>query len=329
MITNTRTHVCLLLSFAFRFLALGEWCLTQQTMLWPDGVSSRYHHACYNYASNNPLICTYIIVIIMGVQVRIDVHGARLIARVDEHQEEVYLKGLNHDTNYGVATNLPSVVLVGGECIYIFYISFVCSGLQLFCFSFITTVQTDGVCLYLLYSFISTTFLYYFLSFFYDDRIWLLHILHFIGHLPTPFWLTGVDWIYRIYFFHLRTYILYDFVCIILLFMILVFPPRPGLSSEEKLHGVKYIIESFVGCIRNVVLSAGKAASDLLPITPLIATKHENVKEGCFNKCHSRQNLCFDRSRCINHYYDISCDCFGTQYEGEQCDTYSEYTLLC
>lgn len=97
-----------------------------------------------------------------------------------------------------------------------------------------------------------------------------------------------------------------------------------GLSSEEKLHGVKYIIESFVGCIRNVVLSAGKAASDLLPITPLIATKHENVKEGCFNKCHSRHNLCFDRSRCINHYYDITCDCFGTHYEGEQCDTYSK-----
>lgn len=46
---------------------------------------------------------------------RIDVHGARLIARVDESQEEVYLKGLNHDTNYGVSTNLPSVVLVGGN----------------------------------------------------------------------------------------------------------------------------------------------------------------------------------------------------------------------
>lgn len=42
-------------------------------------------------------------------------HGARLIARVDDSQEEVYLKGLNHDTNYGVSTNLPSVVLVGGE----------------------------------------------------------------------------------------------------------------------------------------------------------------------------------------------------------------------
>lgn len=42
-------------------------------------------------------------------------HGARLIARVDNNQEEVYLKGLNHDTNYGVSKNLPSVVLVGGE----------------------------------------------------------------------------------------------------------------------------------------------------------------------------------------------------------------------
>lgn len=98
-----------------------------------------------------------------------------------------------------------------------------------------------------------------------------------------------------------------------------------GLSSEEKLHGVKYIIESFVGCIRNVVLSSGKAASDLLPIAPLVATKHENVNEGCSDKCYSRHNLCFVGSRCINHYYDISCDCFGAPYEGEHCDIYSKY----
>lgn len=49
------------------------------------------------------------------MQIIFDVHGARLIARVDNNQEEVYLKGLNHDTNYGVSTNLPSVVLVGGK----------------------------------------------------------------------------------------------------------------------------------------------------------------------------------------------------------------------
>lgn len=54
-----------------------------------------------------------------------------------------------------------------------------------------------------------------------------------------------------------------------------------GLSPEEKLHGVKYIIESFVGCIRDVVLRAGKAALQLLPIKPLVASKHENVVEGC------------------------------------------------
>ncbi|XP_033242580.1 uncharacterized protein LOC108152614 isoform X2 [Drosophila miranda] len=144
-----------------------------------------------------------------SVMVRIDVHGARLIARVDNSQEEVYLKGLNHEYNYGVSTNLPSVVLVG------------------------------------------------------------------------------------------------------------------GLSSEEKLHGVKYITESFVGCIRNVVLSSGKAASDLLSIAPLVATKHENVNEGCFDMCDSRHNLCFVGSRCINHYGGISCDCFGTHYEGEHCDIYT------
>ncbi|XP_017863815.1 PREDICTED: uncharacterized protein LOC108614281 [Drosophila arizonae] len=145
-----------------------------------------------------------------SVMVRIDVHGARLIARVDNSQEEVYLKGLNHEYNYGVSTNLPSVVLVG------------------------------------------------------------------------------------------------------------------GLSSEEKLHGVKYITESFVGCIRNVVLSSGKAASDLLPIVPLVATKHENVNEGCSDMCDSsNHNLCFVGSRCINHYAGISCDCFGTQYEGEHCDIYT------
>jgi hypothetical protein len=57
-----------------------------------------------------------------------------------------------------------------------------------------------------------------------------------------------------------------------------------GLSPEEKLHGVKYIIESFVGCIKDVVLSAGKSASELLPIKPLVATKHENVREGCIDK---------------------------------------------
>ncbi|CAB3260316.1 unnamed protein product [Arctia plantaginis] len=148
-----------------------------------------------------------------SVVVTIDVHGARLIAKVDHLKEEVYLKGLSFDTNYGITDNLTSVILIG------------------------------------------------------------------------------------------------------------------GLSSEEKLHGVKYIIESFVGCISDMVLSSGKAASDLLPIVPLIATKHENVKEGCIDKCWTIENLCFKGSRCINEYYGYRCDCFGTLYEEQLCDVFTATVL--
>lgn len=147
------------------------------------------------------------------VVVTIDVHGARLIAKVDHLKEEVYLKGLSFDTNYGITDNLTSVILIG------------------------------------------------------------------------------------------------------------------GLSSEEKLHGVKYIIESFVGCISDMVLSSGKAASDLLPIVPLIATKHENVKEGCIDKCRTTENLCFEGSRCVNEYNGYRCDCFGTLYEEQLCDVYTATVL--
>ncbi|XP_039285298.1 LOW QUALITY PROTEIN: neurexin-1b-like [Nilaparvata lugens] len=148
-----------------------------------------------------------------SVMVRIDVHGAKLIAKVDDKLAETNILGLDASNSYGVATDLTSVVLIG------------------------------------------------------------------------------------------------------------------GLSPEEKLHGVKYIIESFVGCIKDMVLKAGKAAFDLLPIKPLIATKHDNVQEGCINKCRTRENLCFVGSMCINHYNELSCDCFGTCYEGELCDVYTATIL--
>ncbi|XP_063236083.1 axotactin isoform X2 [Bacillus rossius redtenbacheri] len=100
-----------------------------------------------------------------------------------------------------------------------------------------------------------------------------------------------------------------------------------GLSSEEQLHGVKYIIESFVGCIRSVVLRAGPTVAALAPVKPLVATKHENVVEGCLDKCRTFENLCFVGSHCVNHYSSYSCDCFGREYEGEQCDIYSATVL--
>lgn len=132
-----------------------------------------------------------------SVRVRIDVHGAKLIAEVDDKQAETTLKVLERIVNYGVSEELASVVLIGGED-----------------------------------SFFSRDF--------FQAEIFS-HPYRFISILT-------------------------------------------GLSSEERLHGVKYIIESFVGCIRDMILSSGKSASDLLPIRPLIATKHENVKEGCIDK---------------------------------------------
>lgn len=50
-----------------------------------------------------------------SVLVRIDVHGAKLIARVDDKQAETTLKVLERVVNYGVSEELASVVLIGGK----------------------------------------------------------------------------------------------------------------------------------------------------------------------------------------------------------------------
>lgn len=49
-----------------------------------------------------------------NVMVRIDVHGAKLIARVDDKQAETTLEVLEKVVNYGVSEELASVVLIGG-----------------------------------------------------------------------------------------------------------------------------------------------------------------------------------------------------------------------
>lgn len=52
------------------------------------------------------------------VTVRIDVHGARLIAKVDNITAERIIHGLHKSSNYGISTDLTSVVLIGGMNIY-------------------------------------------------------------------------------------------------------------------------------------------------------------------------------------------------------------------
>lgn len=64
-----------------------------------------------------------------SVLVRIDVHGAKLIARVDEKQAETTVEVLEHIVNYGVSEELASVVLIGGWCVCVIknFFSFVIS----------------------------------------------------------------------------------------------------------------------------------------------------------------------------------------------------------
>lgn len=50
-----------------------------------------------------------------SVVVRIDVHGARLLAKVDNESAEINLQGLHVSSNYGISTDLTSVVLIGGR----------------------------------------------------------------------------------------------------------------------------------------------------------------------------------------------------------------------
>lgn len=50
-----------------------------------------------------------------NVTVTIDVHRTRLIAKVDSKQVETSILGLHPSINYGVSSDLPSVVLIGGK----------------------------------------------------------------------------------------------------------------------------------------------------------------------------------------------------------------------
>lgn len=54
-------------------------------------------------------------------------HGARLLAKVDNVSEEINLQGLHKSLNYGITTDLTSVVLIGGKYSSLWYaVSMLC-----------------------------------------------------------------------------------------------------------------------------------------------------------------------------------------------------------
>jgi len=86
-----------------------------------------------------------------------------------------------------------------------------------------------------------------------------------------------------------------------------------------------YLFEHFVGCLRNIRLRGGPTESELSYVTPFTAAVFRDIKEGCIDRCLSEGNACRNGGRCINLYDRTECDCFGTNYEGENCDRDGNY----
>ncbi|XP_046452961.1 uncharacterized protein LOC124200702 isoform X3 [Daphnia pulex] len=97
-----------------------------------------------------------------------------------------------------------------------------------------------------------------------------------------------------------------------------------GMNWAQDEVESSYLFEHFVGCLRNVQLKSG---SDLSIVTPLKASAHRDIVEGCVDKCKAGENRCRNGGKCLNRYHSTACDCFGTKYEGDSCDYDSPTTI--
>ena len=72
----------------------------------------------------------------------------------------------------------------------------------------------------------------------------------------------------------------------------------------------------FIGCLRNMRYSTGGDVFSFVPVLNM-----SDVSKGCTNKCSLQfQTKCENRGRCVNYYSHFHCDCFGTDFEGENCN---------
>ncbi|XP_036355728.1 contactin-associated protein-like 4 [Octopus sinensis] len=72
---------------------------------------------------------------------------------------------------------------------------------------------------------------------------------------------------------------------------------------------------SFIGCLKDLMYE--NSDGDYIHV-PIEAS--QNVTEGCHHQCDEEENPCQHNSTCINHYDHVTCECFGTDYEGELCE---------
>lgn len=75
----------------------------------------------------------------------------------------------------------------------------------------------------------------------------------------------------------------------------------------------------FIGCMRNLRY---QRPDDLFSEVPIHTMKA--VLPGCSNKC-QEDNLCENGAECVNKYSEVTCNCYGTEFEGEHCENSGEW----
>ncbi|KAL8576553.1 hypothetical protein ACOMHN_003111 [Nucella lapillus] len=108
------------------------------------------------------------------------------------------------------------------------------------------------------------------------------------------------------------------------------------LTTSIRLGGAKGASDhtSFVGCLGDLRYSTDPSPSSLQPVP---VDTREGVAPGCLNKCEGGGEgggggqggegkagggrKCENNGRCVNLYTGYHCDCFGTDFQGRNCET--------
>ncbi|KAI8495819.1 hypothetical protein Bbelb_262350 [Branchiostoma belcheri] len=84
-------------------------------------------------------------------------------------------------------------------------------------------------------------------------------------------------------------------------------------DGHDHRHHVLSRYSQFVGCMRNVQFLVDGSNRTLTPV------RQADVQNTCIDRCQNN-DVCRHGGACVNEYYRITCDCYGTGYEGQFCE---------
>ncbi|XP_078700655.1 axotactin-like isoform X2 [Branchiostoma floridae x Branchiostoma belcheri] len=84
-------------------------------------------------------------------------------------------------------------------------------------------------------------------------------------------------------------------------------------DGHDHRHHVLSRYSQFVGCMRNVQFLVDGSNRTLTPV------RQVDVQNTCIDRCQNN-DVCRHGGACVNEYYRITCDCYGTGYEGQFCE---------